>query len=153
MQTMWISIPLEHASLQPVRTTLSRCGTSDPIRCCSTTKVKNYLVYNDVIWRSWSIFTVKPQFAFKCCCFKRALKWIQRIQIVSARFSTWRWLSNWQVASSVNNANCVNNGNSADRANSVNEGWALRFSHQHIAIISCKPLYMHIVLQWRFVHQ
>lgn len=40
MQTMLNFIPVEHALLQPVLTTLSRCGTSDPIRCYSTTKVK-----------------------------------------------------------------------------------------------------------------
>lgn len=40
MQTMLTFIRVEHASLQPVLTTLSRCGTSDPIRCYSTTKVK-----------------------------------------------------------------------------------------------------------------
>ena len=39
MQTKWTSILAEHASLQPALTTLSRCGTSDPIRCYSTTKV------------------------------------------------------------------------------------------------------------------
>ena len=40
MQTMWTSIPVEPALLLPVLTTLLRFGTSDPIRCYNTTKVK-----------------------------------------------------------------------------------------------------------------
>lgn len=55
MQAMWTFIPVERASLQPVPTTLSRCGTLGPIRCYNTTKVKHI---SNSVYRLYK-FTVK----------------------------------------------------------------------------------------------
>lgn len=70
-QATWTFTPVEHASLQPVLTTLSRCGTLDPIRCYNTIKVK-YITNSieDVFNLQWSHKTYFCRNIYNMFCFQ-----------------------------------------------------------------------------------